>query len=87
MLPAPASPQVAAASGLLVALLFLAVGYLIVDGITAARHLPSVIRLGLAFPGALALVLVLLGVHVVTGGRVFSEPWVTRGLVAAFAVG
>ncbi|MEA2485934.1 MAG: hypothetical protein QOD46_1045, partial [Actinomycetota bacterium] len=42
---------------------------------------------GLAFPGALALVLVLLGVHVVTGGRVFSEPWVTRGLVAAFAVG
>jgi hypothetical protein len=85
MLPPPASPQVAAASGLLVAVLFLAVGYLIVDGFTAARKLPAVIRVGLAFSGALALVLVLLGVHVVTGGRVFSHPWITRGLVAAIA--
>jgi hypothetical protein len=87
MLPPPASPQVAAASGLLVALLFLAVGYLLVDGFTGARHLAVVIRVGLAFPAAVAMVLLLLGVHVATGGRVFSEPWVTRGLLAALSAG
>ncbi|MDP9235149.1 MAG: hypothetical protein M3P01_11470, partial [Actinomycetota bacterium] len=85
MLPPPASPLVAALSGLGVALGGLAVGYLVVDAL-AGRRYPQPIRVGLALPAAMAIVLALLLVHVATGGRVLSEPWVTRGVIAAIAL-
>ena len=86
MLPPPASPQVAALSGLAVAAGFLAVGYLVVEALAGARPYPQVIRIGLALPAALTIVLLLLLAHVATGGRVLSEPWVTRGAIGAIAV-
>jgi hypothetical protein len=86
MLPPPASPQVAALSGLAVAAGFLAVGYLVVEAIAGNRPYPQVIRVGLALPTALTIVLLLLLAHVATGGHVLSEPWATRGAIGAIAV-
>jgi hypothetical protein len=85
MLPPPVSPQVAAAAGLVVALAFLALGYLLVDAAVGSRRLPQLTRVGLAFPAVLAVVLVLLLVHVATGGRVLSDPWIPRVVVVALA--
>jgi hypothetical protein len=87
MLPPPVSPTAAAAAGLVVALGFLALGYLLVDAVVGSRRLPQLTRVGLAFPAVLAVVLVLLLVHVATGGRVLSDPWIPRVVAGALAAG
>lgn len=67
---------------ILVAAVLLAVGYLVVDALLGDRAgVP--IRLGLAFPGLMAYVLILALIHIGSGGLVFGSPSAIRAGTAA----
>jgi hypothetical protein len=61
-------------------------GYLLADAAIGKRPVSGVIRWALALPALVAWAFVMMLLHLATGGRVFSEPWVVRGL-AAIATG
>lgn len=88
MLGAPSSAIVAGAHAVVVAGLLIAFGYLLVDALTGARLHP-VNKLALAFPALAGWALVLMGAHMISGGRVFSQPLAVRlsTLLAFVAVG
>lgn len=70
-----------------VAVLLFALGYLVADLVTARLKLGRVTRLGLAVPGLALYVLVLMLAHMFSGGRVLSNPPLTRGLTGLALAG
>jgi hypothetical protein len=86
MFEAPGSAPVAAAQSVAVAIFFLGFGYLVADA-SIGRRVPGIVTLGLAVPGLAGFALLLTGAHVLLGGAVFREAWVTRTVVlVSFAV-
>jgi hypothetical protein len=65
----------------------MAFGYLLVDAVVGRRSLGRVERWALAFPALLGYSFLLMLLHIVTGGNVFSRPWVVRGVTSAVAAG
>jgi hypothetical protein len=82
MLAAPSSPLISGVAGIVVALFFLSIGFLVADALIGRRVFDNVVRICLALPGFMILTLGLMLVHIVTGGAVFSNPWITRAAVA-----
>lgn len=85
MLAAPSSPLMSGVAGVVVALFFLSIGYLVADALIGRRDFDGVVRICLALPGFMVLTLGLMLLHIVTGGAVLSNPWVTRAAVALTA--
>lgn len=87
MFAAPPSTAVAGLESLVLAALFLGFGYLIADAVLGTRGVDRTVVWALAFPALLAYTLVLMVLHMATGGFVLSQPWLVRGVtVAAGAV-
>lgn len=63
---------------ILIASAALALGYLVVDAFLNGFTLDPIERWGLAFAGLMIWVLVLMVVHLATGGEVLSHPWLVR---------
>ncbi len=84
MLSAPTTAPVAAFQSLLVAGAGFAFGYLLVS--TLIPRVSRVVRWALAFPALFAFALACMGVHIVTGGWLFSSPWAVRIVTFASAV-
>ncbi|MDP9227019.1 MAG: hypothetical protein M3P18_24880, partial [Actinomycetota bacterium] len=87
MLSAPSTPAVAAIQALIVASLALSFGYLLVDAIIGAHPVDRLTRWALAFPGLVLFSFVLMLLHLLTRGHIFSNAWLTRGLTLATAAG
>jgi len=87
MFAAPSSPAVAGLQAAVVAGLSLGFGYLVADALLGRRDADRLIRWGLALPALAAFTVALMLLHIATGGRVLSNPWVTRGLTLAIAAG
>jgi len=83
MFEVPTSAAMAGLQALVVAGLFLTLGYLISDALLG-RRVDAVTHWGLAFVGVCLFALMLMLVHIATGGRVFGHIWPTR--VAAAVV-
>jgi hypothetical protein len=85
MLGLPATPVVAAAQALAVALLLLIIGRLIVSVLLGERlgegHWPWT----LSFAGACMFGVLAMVFHIVTGGALFSSPWGTRAFTLSAA--
>lgn len=82
MLTAPSSPLISGISGLIVALVFLSIGFLVADALIGRKAFDNVIRIGLALPGVMILTLALMLAHIASGGEILSNPWLTRAAVA-----
>jgi hypothetical protein len=78
-------PTVAAQS-CAVAIGLLAFGYLLVDVAAGSRQLDTITRWALAFPAVVAYAFVLMVLHMASGGRMFSTPWLVRGVSLGVAV-
>ncbi|MDQ3766682.1 MAG: hypothetical protein M3346_04980 [Actinomycetota bacterium] len=87
MFSTPSSPAIAGLQAMGVAALLLALGYLVADLVTSRLKLGRTTRLGLAFPGLTLYALVLMLSHIATGGRILSNPGLTRAITAIAAVG
>jgi hypothetical protein len=87
MLAAPSSPAVAGLQAAVVAGLTLGFGYLIADALLGRRDADRVMRWGLALPGFAAFTVLLMLLHMATGGGLLSRPWLTRGLTVAISIG
>ncbi|CAN5719416.1 hypothetical protein BH18ACT15_BH18ACT15_10680 [soil metagenome] len=85
MLPVPSSPLIAGIGGLVVAGVFLFIGFLIADALIGRRDFDNIIRVGLALPGFLVFTLVMMLAHIASSGEVLSNPWLTRAVVAVTA--
>jgi hypothetical protein len=70
-----------------VALMVFAIGYLIVNAVLGKRHLDPVVRAGLVLPALLGASLVLMLVHIVSGGRLFAHPGVVRAITGLGTAG
>jgi hypothetical protein len=77
--PRPAAQSTAVAAG------FLLFGYLLADALVGRRPLDTVARWALAFPMVVAYAFGLMVIHVASGGRVFPNSWVVRGISIATA--
>ena len=88
MFGSPPNPVIAGLESAVVAIVFLTFGYLLVDALVG-KKIKAVDAWGLALAAFFAYVLGLMLAHVVTGGRVFSSPWLVRGvtLLTLLAVG
>jgi hypothetical protein len=75
------------AQALLVAAGLMAFGYLIADAVAGKRDLDGLIRWALAFPAVVAYAFLLMVLHMASRGRVFSNPWLVRGLTISIAIG
>ena len=76
------TPLVAGFASLPVAALLLVLGYLVVDAVTGRTRPDAVTKWGLAFPGLVAYGLVLMLIHIATGGILLSSRvavWVVVG--------
>ncbi len=82
MLAAPSSPLISGVAGIVIALFFLAIGFLVADALIGRRDFGNIVRIGLALPGVMILTLGIMLVHIVTGGAVLSNPWIVRAAVA-----
>jgi hypothetical protein len=80
------SPLISGLDSVAVAILLCVLGYLVADAVTASRGADAVTRCGLAFPGLLAYSLLLMLVHIATGGRLLHSPVAVRAVVAASVV-
>lgn len=87
MFSTPSSPAIAGLQAMGVAALLLALGYLVADLVTDRLKLGRTTRLGLAFPGLTLYALLLMLAHIATGGRILSNPGLTRAISAVAAVG
>ena len=85
MLPPPSSAALAAFYAVLVALPAFAFGYLLVVAADRKSAFDQTTRVALAFPALVAYTFVLMLIHIVTGGRVFSQPIVTIGITLVTA--
>lgn len=77
--PKLAAQWVAVAVGLLL------LGFLLADALVGRRPLDTLTRWALAFPALVAYAFALMVAHMASGGRVFSNPWVVRGISAGVA--
>ncbi|HSL68498.1 MAG TPA: hypothetical protein VK977_10135, partial [Actinomycetota bacterium] len=75
MLPAPPNPFVAGVEAAVVAAAALGLGYLCVDFVGRRWDLDRIARWGLAFPAFVAFVLVVMLLHIATGGAVLGNAW------------
>jgi hypothetical protein len=86
MLSPPSSPALAGAQSVAVAAFFLVLGWLVADALWGRREGDRSLSWGLAVAGTALFALLLMVLHMVSGGRVFASAWLTRGLtLAAFA--
>jgi hypothetical protein len=85
MLPSPSSALIAGLESVLIAAGFLGFGYLLVDALTG-RSLDPVLRWGLALPAVAAYTVVLMLLHMATGGRVLRAGWIPELLTFGVAV-
>jgi hypothetical protein len=87
MLAPPTSAWVAGVSSIVLAALLVGLGYLLADAIIGRRSADPILRLGLAVPALTGYVLVLMVLHMWTGGRVLRAGWptvvLTLGVAAA----
>jgi hypothetical protein len=83
----PSSALVAGLQSIVLAAGLLGVGFLVADVATSRLRPPIELRWALALPGLLLFALVLMGAHVISGGRVFSSPAIVRTVTAVCAVG
>jgi hypothetical protein len=83
----PSSAMVAGIQSLVLAAGSLGLGYLVADAFTARLRLPDEMRWALALPGLMAFALVMMGVHIATGGRLFSSPALVRTVTLVTAIG
>lgn len=74
----PSDLTLAGVQSLAVALIVFGLGYLIVDAIFGRRDIDPIVRVGLVFPALLGASLVLMVVHVASGGRLFAHPGAVR---------
>jgi hypothetical protein len=81
----PSSPGVAAAYALVVSAAALCFGRLVVDAL-APRELDGLIRWALAFPALVFFSFLVMLLHIVTGGQVFSNALFTRAVTCVAAV-
>ena len=86
MFSAPTSAVMAGIQALAVAGLLLSFGYLLAGAALGPRG-DRVLRAGLALPALCVYVLALSLTHIVSGGGIWSQPWVVQILTAASAVG
>ena len=77
MFEVPATAAIAGLQAVVVAALFLTLGYLISDALLG-RRVDGVTHWGLAFAGAGLFALVLMMLHIATGGSVFGHVWPVR---------
>lgn len=87
MLSTPSSPAIAGLQATGVAALLLAFGYLVAGVVADRLKLGRTAHLGLAFPGLALFALMLMLAHFASGGRVLSNPWLTRGITGVAAAG
>lgn len=87
MLGPPTSELVAGLEALVVAAVLLGLGYLIVDFAAGERDLDETDRWGLSLAGICAFAFVMMIVHLVTGGWLFSHPLVVRLIVVITFIG
>jgi hypothetical protein len=85
VLPSPSTPAIAGVEAMLVAGAILLFGYLLADAVLPRRGIHLALRWGLAVPAVAAYILLLMLAHILTGGRVLSNAWLTRGLTMAAA--
>ena len=85
MLSAPSSPVVAAVQAICVAIPFMLFGWLVAD-VLLSRRAHRRVGWGLSFAGLTVYALVLMVLHMISGGRVFSNAWLTRALTASVFV-
>jgi hypothetical protein len=83
----PGSFGSVAVQAVVVAAGLMAFGFLLADAALGRRSVSAMVRWALALPALLAWVFLLMVLHLATGGRVFSNLWLVRGLTAAAAVG
>ena len=76
----PSDPIEAGVHSVAVALVFLVIGYLMVNALLGRRDVDPVVRSGLVLPSILGGSLALMLVHIVTGGWLFSNPPAVRAI-------
>jgi hypothetical protein len=86
MLSAPTSPVVAGLQALVVAAFLLMFGYLLASALMGSRG-DRIQRAGLALPALCGYVLLLSLAHIVSGGALWSHPWIGRVLTTVVALG
>jgi hypothetical protein len=86
MLSAPSSAPVAGLQAVAVAVLLLTLGRLVAGAVAGRRNLDEPELWGLGVAGLTLYSLALMGAHMATGGRVLSNPWLTRGLTGALFI-
>ena len=69
----------------IVAVVTLSLGYIAVDLLDRRRELDPIYKAALSLPVVVAFALLVMLLHIATGGRVLSQPALVRGLVAAAA--
>jgi hypothetical protein len=83
----PSGPAVAGFQSIAVALVFFAIGYLIVNAVLGKRRVDPVVRVGLVLPALLGAALVLQLFHIVSGGLLFAHPGAVRAITLLAAIG
>lgn len=87
MLDAPTSATSAGLWATIVAVILLTLGYLIADALTARRDHDVVVVWGLAFVALAAFAAVLMCLHMITRGWLFSSPATVRVLIVGSLAG
>ena len=72
--------------GIILAAGALGLGYLLVDLFQGRSSLDPIDRWAMSFAGLMGWVLLLMVLHMASGGEVFSDPWVVRLATAAIAL-
>jgi hypothetical protein len=85
MFSTPTGPAIAGIQSLVVAAFFLFLGGCIVD-LTVGKRLNRSTVWGLSIVGLAFYALCLMLLHIVTGGRVFANPWLVRALTIVVVV-
>src|SRR5918996_480034 len=83
----PSSALMAGVQSIVIAAGCLGLGYLVADAFAAWLRLPDEMRWSLALPGLMTFALALMGIHVVTGGRLFSSPGLVRIVTLVTTIG
>jgi hypothetical protein len=82
----PSGPLAAALQGVPVAFVLLLLGYLIARSLVSNQHRRTVLPLALALPCVIGFALLLMLAHVATGGQVFANALLVRGVTVASLV-
>jgi hypothetical protein len=82
----PSGPLAAALQGVPVAFVLLLLGYLIARSLVSNQHRRTVLPFALALPCVIGFALLLMLAHFATGGRVFANALLVRGVTLASIV-